>query len=56
MAATTLLILDSSEAIQCAQTILDFTMLAQYVLNDKETLRYIEHKFYRLEKTKIVFE
>ncbi len=31
-------------------------MLAQYVLHDEETLRYIKHVLYRLEKTKIAFE
>ena len=56
VAATPLLIHDAPEAIQCARTILDFTMLAQYVLHDDETLRYIEHALYRLEKTKIAFE
>ena len=56
VAATLLLIHNAPEAIQCAQAILDFTMLAQYVLHDDETLRYIEHALYRLEKTKIAFE
>ena len=56
MAATPLLIYDAPKAIQCAQAILNFTMLAQYVLHDEETLRYIEHALYRLEKTKIAFE
>ena len=56
VAVTPLLIYDAPEAIQCAQAILDFTMLAQYVLHDEETLRYIEHALYRLEKTKIAFE
>ena len=31
-------------------------MLAQYVSHDDETLRYMEHALYRLEKTKIAFE
>ncbi len=31
-------------------------MLAQYILHNEETLRYIEHALYRLEKTKIVFK
>ncbi len=48
IAATPLLIYDAPEAIQCARAILDFTMLAQYVSHDEETLRYIEHAFYRL--------
>ncbi len=31
-------------------------MLAQYVSNDEKTLHYIEHIFYRLEKTKTAFQ
>ncbi len=31
-------------------------MLAQYPLHDDETLSYIEHVLYRLDKTKIAFE
>ena len=56
VAATLLLIQNTPEAIQCARAILDFTMLAQYVSHDDETLRYMEHALYRLEKTKIAFE
>ncbi len=56
VAALPLLIYDAPEAIQCARAILDFTMLAQYVSHDEETLRYMEHALYKLEKTKIVFE
>ena len=56
MAATPLFIYDALKAIQYAQAILDFTMLAQYVLHDKETLRYMEHALYKLEKIKIAFE
>ncbi len=54
--ATPLLIHDAPEAIQCTRAILDFIMLAQYVLYNEETLRYMEHALYRLEKTKITFE
>ncbi len=56
VAATPLLIHDAPEAIQCPRAILDFTILAQYVLHDEETLHYIELALYRLEKTKITFE
>ncbi len=56
VAATPLLVHDAQETIQCARTILDFTMLAQYVSHDEETLRYMEHALYKLEKTKIAFE
>ncbi len=51
-----LLIHDTPEAIQCAQAILNFTILAQYVSHDDKTLRYMEHALYGLEKTKIAFE
>ncbi len=56
VAATPLLIHDAPKTIQCARAILDFIILAQYVLHNEETLRYIEHELYRLEKTKIAFE
>ena len=56
MAATPLLIHDAPEAIQFAQAILDFTILARYVLHDEKTLCYIKHALYKLEKTKIAFE
>ena len=56
VATIPLLIQNAPEVIQYAQAILDFTMLAQYVSDDNETLRYIEHALYRLEKTKIAFE
>ncbi len=56
MVALTLMIHDAPEAIQYAQAILDFTMLAQYVLHNNKTLYYMEHALYRLENTKIAFE
>ncbi len=56
MAVMPLLIYDALEAIQYAQAILDFTILAQYVLHDNKTFRYIEHALYRLENIKIAFE
>ena len=49
-------IYDTPEAIQCARAILNFTMLAQYVLYNDKTLFYIEHTLYKLEKTKIAFK
>ena len=51
-----LLIENAPEVIQCAQVILDFSILTQYVSYDEETLYYMEHALYRLKKTKIVFE
>ena len=56
VAAMLLLIYDAPEVIQSTRAILDFIILAQYVLHDEETLRYIKHALYRLEKTKIAFE
>ena len=56
MVALLLLMHDILEAIQCAQAILDFTILAHYVLHNNETFRYIEHTLYRLENIKIAFE
>ena len=56
VAATPLLICDAPEAIQCAQAILDFIMLGQYVLHDEKTVCYMEHALYKLENTKIAFE
>ena len=34
---------DALETIQCAQTNLDFTILAQYIAYDNKTLQYIKH-------------
>ena len=54
--AVPLLIYDTPEAIQYAQAILDFTILAQYISHNNKTLRYIKYALYRLEKIKITFE
>ena len=43
MATMPLLIYDAPKTIQFACTILDFIMLAQYVLHDNKTLCYMEH-------------
>ncbi len=56
VATMPLLIYDASEAIQYTWIILDFIILAQYVLHNEEMVRYTEHALYRLEKTKIAFE
>ena len=55
-ATNPLLIQDALEKIHCTCAILDFTMLAQYLSHNNETLSYIDHALYRLNKTKIVFE
>ena len=54
--ATLLLMQDAPEAIHCARAILDFTMLAQYLLYNNKTLFYMKYALYRLDKTKIAFE
>ena len=56
MPARSLLLHNVSKGIQYAQAIYDFPMLAQYVLHDNKTLRYIEYALYKLEKSKIAFE
>ena len=56
MAATLLLIHNAPKTIQCAQVILDFIILAQYILYDNKTFRYMEYALYKLENTKIPFE
>ena len=56
MTAKLLLIHEDLETIQCIWAILDFIILAEYVLHDEKMLRYIEHVLYRLEKIKITFE
>ena len=56
MAVMPLLIHDAPKPIQCIQTILNFTIPAQYILHDNKTLHYLEHALYKWENTKIVFE
>ena len=56
VAATPLLIHDTSEAIQYARAILDFIILTQYVLHIDKTLCYMEHALYKLENRKIAFK
>ncbi len=55
-AAIPLLIQDAPETIPYAHVILDVTMLAQYPSHNDETLSYMEHALYKLDKTKIAFE
>lgn len=50
--ATLLLMQDAQEIIQFARAILDFKMLAQYILHDDETLPYMEYALNKLEKRK----
>lgn len=54
--ATLLLIQDIPKTIYYTHAIIDFTMLAQYLSHNDETLSYMGHALYRLDKTKIAFE
>ena len=56
IAVTFLPIQNTPKAIQYSRAILNFTILAQYVLHDDKTLWYMKYALYRLEKTKIAFE
>ena len=51
-----LAIYNTLETIQCTQAILNFIILAQYILHDNKTICYIKYALYRLENTKITFE
>ena len=55
IAAIPLLMQDIPKAIYYGRAISDFTMLAQFLLHNNETLFYIEHALYGLYKTKIAF-
>ncbi len=50
-----LLIMKTSAAIHFAQTVIDFMILAQYHLHNEETLWYLEHALFWLNKLKNVF-
>ncbi len=50
-----LLITRASAAIHFAQAVIDFVILAQYHLHDEETLWYLEHALFQLNKLKNVF-
>jgi len=42
-------------AIQCARAVVDFVLLAQYYTHDDDTLVYMEHALYRLDKYVNIF-
>ena len=42
-------------AMLCVRAICDFATMAQYRSHDEETLRYLEHALYRIDKLKRVF-
>ena len=56
IATTPLLIQDVLEIIYYTCVILNFTMLACYLLHNNKIFSYIEYILYRLDKTKIVFK
>jgi hypothetical protein len=43
-------------AMHCTRAIVDFILLAQYKTHDDETLRYLDHALYRIDKTKVAFK
>lgn len=51
-----LLIHHAPKAIQCTLTLLDFIILAQYILHDKKRFYFIENVLYILKNTKIAYE
>jgi hypothetical protein len=50
-----LLIMRTSAAIQFAQAVINFMILAQYHLHDEEILWYLEHVLFQLNKLKNIF-
>ncbi len=56
IAATLLLIQDAPKIVHYTRVILDFIILAEYPSHNNETLSYMEHTLYRLDKIKITFE
>ena len=52
---TSLLIMRTFAAIHFAQAMINFMILAQYHLHDEETLWYLEHALFWLNKLKNVF-
>ena len=51
-----LLIQNVPEIIYYTYGIFDFTMLANYLSHDNETIFYMDYALYKLDKTKIEFE
>lgn len=56
MANISILIQNVLETNQYALIILDFILLAQYVLYNKNILYYMKNALYKLETKKLVFE
>ena len=43
-------------AMHCAWAIVDFILIAQYKTHNEETLHYLDHALYRIDKTKVAFK
>ncbi len=53
---TSLLIRKASDALYCAQALMNFVMMTQYWLHDDESLHYMNNAIYRINVLKEVFE
>ena len=53
---TSLLIRKASEALYCAQTLMNFVMMTQYWSHDNESLRYMNNVIYSINVLKEVFD
>ncbi len=53
---TSLLIRKASDALYCAQALMNFMMMIQYRLHDDESLRYMNNAIYRINVLKEVFK
>ena len=42
-------------AMHCTQAIVDFILIVQYKTYNSETLHYIEHALYKIDKIKVAF-
>src|SRR5277367_6246025 len=43
-------------AMHCARAVVDFILMAQYKTHDNETLRYMDHALYRIDRMKVAFK
>jgi len=56
MIITFLLIKRVSAALHCARAIFNFVTLAQYTFHDSDTLWYMQHTLYHIDKLKAIFQ
>ena len=54
-AITSLLIKKRNTTIHCAQAIMNFVMLTQYISYDENILNYMKHALYRINNLKTIF-